>query len=114
MCSSDLIQTKEEREQAAILSRIEPHDILKFGIIPELVGRLPVLVALDNLDKQALVAILTEPKNAMVKQYKKLFKLDGVDLEIEAEAVEAIAEKALERKTGARGLRAVLDRKSVV
>ena len=82
---------------------------MKFGLIPELVGRLPILVALDNLDKNTLVRILTEPKNAILKQYKKLFGLDNIELEIEDSAVEAIAEKTLERKTGARGLRAVLE-----
>lgn len=104
---ADIKAGKEENADA--LSKVEPHDILKFGLIPELVGRLPVLVALDNLDKNTLVRILTEPKNAILKQYKKLFGLDNIELEIEDSAVEAIAEKTLERKTGARGLRAVLE-----
>lgn len=103
------IPTKKERQESDILRKVEPHDILKFGLIPELVGRLPVLVALDNLDKAALVRILTEPKNAILKQYKKLLELDDIELVIEQDAIEEIAEKTLERKTGARGLRAVLE-----
>ncbi len=86
-----------------------PQDLLKFGLIPEFVGRLPIVATLQDLDKQALIKILTEPKNALVKQYKKLFKLDDVELEFEDDAVEAIVEKAIERKTGARGLRSILE-----
>ena len=88
---------------------MEPHDVLKFGIIPELVGRLPVLVTLDPLDKDALVKILTEPKNALTKQYTRLLEMDGVRLEFEESALEAIAEKALKLNTGARGLRSVME-----
>lgn len=84
-------------------------DLVKFGIIPELVGRLPVLTSLDELDKTALVRILTEPKNAITKQYKALFELDGVELDFDMGALEAIAEKTLEKGTGARGLRSIIE-----
>ena len=104
-----VIRTQAEKDNSDLLAKVEPHDILKFGLIPELVGRLPVLVALDNLDKDALVRILTEPKNAIVKQYQKLFSLDNVELEFEEDAVVRIAEKTIDRKTGARGLRAVIE-----
>ena len=86
-----------------------PQDFVKFGLIPEFIGRVPITVSLDNLDRDALVRILQEPKNSLVKQYTKLFELDGVDLVFEADAIEAIADKALERKTGARGLRAIME-----
>ena len=86
-----------------------PQDFIKFGLIPEFIGRVPVTVSLDSLNKEALVRILTEPKNSLVKQYKKLLELDGVELYFEKEALEAIAEKALERQTGARGLRAIME-----
>ena len=86
-----------------------PHDIVKFGLIPELVGRLPVIVTLNDLDRDALIRILRDPKNAIVKQYMKLFGLDHVQLKFEEEALEAIAEEALERNTGARGLRAIME-----
>ena len=82
---------------------------MKFGLIPEFIGRLPVIVTLDELSEDALVRIITEPKNALLKQYQKLFKIDGVELEIEPEAVRAVAKKTLERKTGARGLRSILE-----
>ena len=88
---------------------VEPHDLVKFGIIPELVGRIPVITALDDLDEDALVRILTEPKNALIKQYKKLFSYDGTKLEFTEDALHAVARKALERKTGARGLRGILE-----
>ena len=83
---------------------------MKFGLIPEFIGRLPVIVTLEELSEDALVQIIKEPKNALLKQYKKLFKLDDVDLEIEDEAVRAVARKALERKTGARGLRSIFEK----
>ena len=86
-----------------------PQDLLKFGLIPEFVGRLPIVTTLEELDKEALISILTKPKNALVKQYKKLLAMDGVDLEFKPEAVEAIVEKAIERKTGARGLRSIIE-----
>lgn len=92
-----------------LLKQVQSQDLLKFGLIPEFIGRLPVVVALDKLDKKALVSILTEPKNALVKQYKELFKMDNVELEIEKEALEEIASKALEINTGARGLRGILE-----
>ena len=88
---------------------MQPHDLLKFGIIPELVGRMPVLTALDALDRDDLVRILTEPKNALVKQYQKLLSYDGVSLHFDKDALEAVADKAIERNIGARGLRAVME-----
>ena len=93
----------------ALLQQVLPQDFVKYGLIPEFVGRVPVTVALDLLDEEALVRILTEPKNAIVKQYHKLFELDGVELEIKEDAVRAIAKRSFERKTGARGLRAIME-----
>ena len=92
-----------------LFHKVTPQDLVKFGLIPEFVGRVPVVVALDSLDEKALVRILTEPKNALVKQYKKLFEMDEVDLEFTPQAVEAIAKKSFERKTGARGLRSIIE-----
>ena len=92
-----------------VFKRAMPQDFIKFGLIPEFVGRVPVTVSLDSLDKDALVRILTEPKNSLVKQYRKLLELDGVELHFDKNAIEAIAEKALERQTGARGLRAIME-----
>ena len=92
-----------------ILKEVLPEDLLKYGLIPEFVGRLPVLVTLNSLDSEDLVKILTEPKNALVKQYQKLFAMDNVDLEFEESAIKEIASLAQERKTGARGLRAILE-----
>ena len=86
-----------------------PEDLLKFGMIPEFIGRLPVLTSVENLDKTALMEILTEPKNALVKQYQRLFSLDDVELEFTADSLDAIAELALDRGTGARGLRAIME-----
>ncbi len=103
------IESKKEKDIGEILSRILPQDLLKFGLIPEFVGRLPIVVTLGPLDKQALVQILTEPKNALVKQYQKLFEMDDSLLEFEADALNAIADKALVRNTGARGLRAIIE-----
>lgn len=103
------IQTKKEIRIGEILSHILPEDLLKYGLIPEFVGRLPIIVTLDALDEDALVRILTEPRNALVKQYDKLFDLDGVALEFQPEALKAVAQEALKRKTGARGLRAILE-----
>ncbi|MDF2676066.1 MAG: clpX [Bacillota bacterium] len=97
------------KDTEKLLKQVQSQDLLKFGLIPEFIGRLPVIVALDKLDKEALVTILTEPKNALVKQYKELFKIDNVELEIENEALEEIAEKALQMNTGARGLRGILE-----
>jgi ATP-dependent Clp protease ATP-binding subunit ClpX len=92
-----------------LLKQVQSQDLLKYGMIPEFVGRVPVIVPLEKLDKKALISILTEPKNALLKQYKELFKMDNVDLEVEKEALEVIAEKALEINTGARGLRGILE-----
>ncbi len=103
------IESKKEKDIGEILSHILPQDLLKFGLIPEFVGRLPVIVTLGSLDRQALVQILTEPKNALVKQYQKLFEMDDALLEFEQEALDAIADKALARSTGARGLRAIIE-----
>ncbi len=103
------VHTKAEREHANIIKEVQPHDLLKFGIIPELVGRLPVLTTVSALDRDQLVEILTKPKNALVKQYQKLLGYDDVELEFQSEALEAAADKALERGIGARGLRAVLE-----
>ena len=103
------IRTKAEQETAAIYKEVQPHDLLKFGIIAELVGRLPVITALKALDKGQLVQILTQPKNALVKQYQKLLEYDMVDLEFEPQALEAAADQAIARGIGARGLRAVLE-----
>ncbi len=103
------IRTKEEKKKDDILKSIEAHDLVKFGIIPELVGRIPLITALSPLDTDALVRILTEPKNALTKQYAKLFKMDGVELEFEPKALRAIAALAEKRSTGARGLRAITE-----
>ena len=103
------IMGKKELEQRNVLSQIQPHDLLKFGIIPELIGRLPVITALSPLSREDLVKILTEPKNALVKQYQKLLEYDMVDLVFEPGALEAVADKSMERGIGARGLRAVLE-----
>ncbi|HMY99961.1 MAG TPA: AAA family ATPase, partial [Burkholderiaceae bacterium] len=103
------VQSKQERSITEVFKQIEPEDLIKFGLIPELVGRLPVIATLGELTEDALVQILTEPKNALVKQYQRLFSMDGVDLEIRASALKAIAQKALKRKTGARGLRSIVE-----
>ncbi len=105
--NSDVKLNKQDEKN--IMSRLQPEDLLKYGLIPEFIGRLPVIVSLEELSKEALVKIITEPKNALIKQYKKLFEMDGVELEIEDEAIGRVAEKALERKTGARGLRSILE-----
>jgi len=103
------VKTKKERKVSEVFREVEPEDLIKFGLIPELVGRLPVVATLGELTEDALVQILTEPKNALVKQYQKLFSMDGVDLEIRTSALMAIAKKALARKTGARGLRSIME-----
>lgn len=103
------ISNKYDEDNKDVMSEVTPHDLVKYGLIPELVGRLPVITALQDLDETALVRILTEPKNSLVEQYKKLFKLDGVELTFEPEALTAIAKKAIERKTGARGLRSIVE-----
>lgn len=103
------IKGKEEEQTDRLLAQIEPHDLMKYGLIPELIGRPPAIVSLDTLDRDALVRILQEPKNALVKQYQTMFEMDGVKLNFEPEALIKVAETALERKTGARGLRGVLE-----
>ncbi|MDF2987660.1 MAG: ATP-dependent Clp protease, ATP-binding subunit ClpX [Eubacterium sp.] len=103
------IESSKDRDVGELLKEILPQDLLKFGLIPEFVGRLPIVVTLQSLDKKALVQILTEPKNALVKQYQKLLEMDDVLLEIQEDALEMIAEKAIARNTGARGLRAILE-----
>ena len=103
------IAGKHEYNIDRLLGQILPQDLVKFGLIPELVGRVPVTVALESLDREALIRILTEPKNAIVKQYQKLLELDGVDLEFDQDALEAIADTSLKRNTGARGLRAIME-----
>jgi ATP-dependent Clp protease ATP-binding subunit ClpX len=104
-----VVKTKQERSLTEMFGQVEPEDLIKFGLIPELVGRLPVVATLSELTEDALIQILTEPKNALVKQYGKLFAMEGVELEIRPTALKAIAKKALDRKTGARGLRSILE-----
>jgi ATP-dependent Clp protease ATP-binding subunit ClpX len=103
------ISAKTTKEESALLKEVTAQDLVKFGLIPEFVGRVPICVSLDGLDKDALIRILKEPKNALIKQYQKLFDMDGVALTFEKDAVEAIAEQAFERKTGARGLRSIME-----
>ncbi|HHU18544.1 MAG TPA: ATP-dependent Clp protease ATP-binding subunit ClpX [Clostridiales bacterium] len=105
--NSDIKSTKIETSE--VLKKVQPEDLLKYGLIPEFIGRLPVMVTLNELSKEALVRIIKEPKNSILKQYKKLFMMDGVELEIEDDAIDRVAEKAIERKTGARGLRSILE-----
>ena len=103
------VQSVEDRRTGDILKDLEPEDLLKFGLIPEFVGRMPVLATLEDLDEEALVTILTQPKNALVKQYERLFEMENVRLTFSEEALRSIARKAIERKTGARGLRSILE-----
>lgn len=105
--NSDIRIEKEDSSQ--LLAKIQPEDLLRFGLIPEFIGRLPVIVTLEELSEEALVRIIKEPKNALLKQYKKLLSIDGVELEMDDEAIRAVARQALERKTGARGLRGILE-----
>jgi ATP-dependent Clp protease ATP-binding subunit ClpX len=104
------IQSRAQRPVGETLTKVQPQDLLKYGLIPEFVGRLPVLATLDELSQDALVQILTEPKNALVKQYQKLLEMDRVDLRFTDDALVAVAQEALKRKSGARGLRAILER----
>ena len=99
----------EERRTGTLFRMVEPEDLLKFGLIPEFIGRLPIVATLEDLDEEALVKILTEPKNALARQYQRLFEMEGVELVFHEEALKAIARKAIERKTGARGLRSILE-----
>ncbi len=104
-----VVNTEEEKKQMNFVRDLQPQDLIKFGLIPEFVGRLPVVVGLNDLTENALVRILTEPKNALIKQYKKMFDIDKVELEFEPEAIRSVAHKAMELKTGARGLRTILE-----
>lgn len=104
------IHTKEEKDSDVVLSQVQPEDLLHFGLIPEFIGRLPVVVTLNKLDEDALVRVLTEPKNALIRQYQSLLAMDGVELEFEGAAVRAIARKAIARNTGARGLRSIIEK----
>jgi len=106
---ADIKSKSDGRNVGEILRELEPEDLIKYGLIPEFVGRLPIEATLEELDEEALMLILTEPKNALVKQYQKLLKLEGVDLEIREDALRAVAKKAMDRKTGARGLRSILE-----
>jgi ATP-dependent Clp protease ATP-binding subunit ClpX len=103
------IKSKQENNGTKVFEDANAHDIVKYGLIPELVGRLPVIVGLENLDKNALVKILKEPKNSIVKQYKKLFEIDGIELEFTDDALSEVASKSLDRSTGARGLRSIME-----
>ncbi len=103
------VKEKEETNSAEVMKEVEPEDLVKYGLIPEFIGRLPVLAVLDELDDAALVRILTEPKNALTKQYAKLFELEGVEIEFQVEALHEIAKRAIERKSGARGLRSIVE-----
>ena len=103
------IQSKHEKKIWDFLKEVQPEDLLKYGLIPEFVGRLPVVATLHELSEEALIEILVEPKNALIKQYQKLFSMEGVELEVRPPALQAIARKALKRKTGARGLRSILE-----
>ena len=104
------VESKKKRDVGKLLAQVEPHDLLKFGIIPELVGRMPVITCLQSLSEEDLIRILSEPKNALTKQYQKLLEMDGVALEIQPEAMKMIAQKAIERQIGARGLRAIMEK----
>ena len=103
------VQSPDDRQTGEILSEVEPEDLLKFGLIPEFVGRLPMIATLEELDVAALVQILTEPKNALTKQYHKMFDMEGVEIDFREDGLKAVATKAMERKTGARGLRSILE-----
>ena len=103
------VQSKKERDVGKLLAQVEPHDLLKFGIIPELVGRMPVITSLQSLSQEDLVRILDEPKNALTRQYEALLAMDNVELEIQPEALQEVAKKALDRQIGARGLRAIME-----
>ena len=104
-----VVESRKEKDNSRLLREVQPHDVLKYGLIPELIGRLPVITALDALTRDDLVRILTEPKNALVKQYQKLFSYDNAELVFEHEALDAVADRAIERNIGARGLRAVME-----
>ena len=103
------LDTADDREKQDLFSKVQPEDLVKFGLIPEFIGRLPIVATVDNLDQESLVRVLTEPRNALVKQYERLFEMDGVKLTFDEESLGAIADKALERGAGARGLRAIME-----
>lgn len=103
------VQTKADKKKDNVLKKLESHDLVKYGLIPEIVGRIPMIVTLDPLDEEAFVRILTEPKNSLVKQYQKLFEMDGIKLSFKKDALETIAKKAVENNTGARGLRSIME-----
>jgi ATP-dependent Clp protease ATP-binding subunit ClpX len=103
------VRAAEDRKTGELLRDVEPEDLLKYGLIPEFIGRLPVVATLEDLDEEALIEILTTPKNALVKQYQRLFEMENVRLQITQDALRAIAHKALNRKTGARGLRTIME-----
>ena len=103
------IESNKDIDKYKVFEELLPQDLLKFGLIPEFVGRLPIIATLRELDREALIDIVTKPKNALVKQYQKLFKLDNVELEFEKDALDKIVDKAIERKTGARGLRSIIE-----
>ena len=103
------LNTKAEKKVGELLQGVEPEDLLKFGLIPEFIGRLPIISTLEDLDEESLIKILEEPKNALTKQYAKLFEIEGVKLSFSKDALKAIAEKAITRKTGARGLRSIIE-----
>jgi ATP-dependent Clp protease ATP-binding subunit ClpX len=103
------VSSPEDRRTGALFRETEPEDLVKFGLIPEFIGRLPIIATLEDLDEDALVQILTEPKNALARQYQRLFEMEGVELVFHPDALKAIARKAIERKTGARGLRSILE-----
>jgi ATP-dependent Clp protease ATP-binding subunit ClpX len=103
------VRNADDRRTGEILRNVEPEDLLKFGLIPEFVGRLPVIATLEDLDESSLIEILTTPKNALVKQYQRLFEMEGVELTFAEDALKSVAKKAIKRKTGARGLRSILE-----
>jgi ATP-dependent Clp protease ATP-binding subunit ClpX len=107
--SAEVKSQKNEKSMSEVLMQVEPEDLIKYGLIPEFVGRLPVVATLHELDEDALVRILTEPRNAIAKQYSKLFDMEGCEIEFREEALRTVARKAMERKTGARGLRTILE-----
>ena len=107
--SAEVASKDDKKNISELLHNVEPEDLIRYGLIPEFVGRLPVIATLEELDKSALIRILTEPRNALTKQYQSLFTMEGVELEFRTDALDAIAEKALLRKTGARGLRSILE-----
>jgi ATP-dependent Clp protease ATP-binding subunit ClpX len=107
--SADIKTAEEQRNIGELLTDVEPEDLIKFGLIPEFVGRLPIVATLDELDENALITILVEPRNALTKQYQKLFEMEGVQLEFREDSLRAVAKRAMQRKTGARGLRTILE-----